>query len=129
MTLGDNQMIFPANRTDYGSAEISRMSTFLTARENQGDDALSFPDYKVATDFPLDALPESIRAAVIEICRETSSLPRLRSKRHLRLYRLLVKILCWLIEVSMKHPFARFSCSWWLTLVRKSVPTGLLHQL
>ncbi|PRG89950.1 hypothetical protein C6V04_21650 [Burkholderia multivorans] len=62
-------MIFPANRTDYGSAEISRMSTFLTARENQGDDALSFPDYKVATDFPLDALPESIRAAVIEICR------------------------------------------------------------
>ncbi|MCO1371389.1 DUF3987 domain-containing protein [Burkholderia multivorans] len=69
MTLGDNQMIFPANRTDYGSAEISRMSTFLTARENQGDDALSFPDYKVATDFPLDALPESIRAAVIEICR------------------------------------------------------------
>ncbi|WP_318826692.1 YfjI family protein [Burkholderia cepacia] len=69
MTLGDNQMIFPADRTDYGSPEISRMSTFLTARENQGDDALSFPDYKVATDFPLDALPESIRAAVIEICR------------------------------------------------------------
>ncbi|MDW9227194.1 hypothetical protein C7S15_1763 [Burkholderia cepacia] len=69
VTLGDNQMIFPADRTDYGSPEISRMSTFLTARENQGDDALSFPDYKVATDFPLDALPESIRAAVIEICR------------------------------------------------------------
>ncbi|WP_157660208.1 YfjI family protein [Burkholderia ubonensis] len=46
------------------------MSTFhLTALENQGGDALSFPDYKIATDFPLDALPESIRAAVIEICR------------------------------------------------------------
>ncbi|WP_155635599.1 YfjI family protein [Burkholderia cepacia] len=70
MTLGDNQMNSPSDGTDYGSAETSRMSTLhLTALANQGDDALSFPDYKVATDFPLDALPESIRAAVIEICQ------------------------------------------------------------
>ncbi|WP_284897964.1 YfjI family protein [Burkholderia sp. lyk4-R2A-23] len=46
------------------------MSTFHhTALANQGGNSLPYPDYKVATDFPLDALPESIRAAVIEICR------------------------------------------------------------
>lgn len=69
MTAGDDQIHFPPDGKDFGSAETSGMSTFHhTALVNQGGNSLPFPDYKVATDFPLDALPESIRAAVIEIC-------------------------------------------------------------
>ncbi|MGS1057901.1 YfjI family protein [Burkholderia glumae] len=60
-----NSLNFQRDMKDFNSIEAQSISESMLDPQ---EPSASFPDCEVATDFPLNALPESIRAAVLEIC-------------------------------------------------------------